>query len=443
MAGMSHLHRPRSRRVIVLTVLAATVAVLAAAESPSWLAWLPAWLSAAIAALAVAVAVWAVVDGLRLLRWLVSRCSAASGRARAWSARHPWLATLGMAVAGVVAVVVLLVVLLGPLAGWMGGPTVRALSGKDKADAVNAVRQTLLAAVGGAAVLVGLGFTVRTFYLSRRGQLTDRYTKAIGQLAVDGLAERLGGVYALEHLMVESARDHQTVVDVLAAFVRERAPATPADAGSLPDPPVGDPPHESPRPATDVQAALTVLGRRPERLERHPVDLRATDLRGAELANARLKDANLRGAQLQGANLWKTQLQGANLSGAQLQGAILTDAQLQGAILLGAQLQGAILLGAQLQGANLTGAQLQGANLSMAQLQDAYLEGADLEGASLWKTQLQGAELRESVDLTVDQLCSAELDKFTELDEPLRAALQQANTGEPPTAGPAGRMMPR
>jgi len=56
--------RPKPRRVIVpvlvLAVLAAAVAILEAAESPSWLAWLPAWLSGGIAAaLAVAVASWA------------------------------------------------------------------------------------------------------------------------------------------------------------------------------------------------------------------------------------------------------------------------------------------------------------------------------------------------------------------------------------------------
>ena len=89
---------------------------------------------------------------------------------------------------------------------------------KEKAAAVNAVRQTLLTAAAGAALLIGLGFTVRTFYLFRRGHLTDRYTRAIGQLASDKLEERVGGSYALEHLMRESAREHQTVVDVLATL---------------------------------------------------------------------------------------------------------------------------------------------------------------------------------------------------------------------------------
>ena len=60
---MPRRYRPRPRRVIVpvllLAVLAAAVVVLEAAESPSWLGWLPPWSSAAIAAaLAVFVAWW-------------------------------------------------------------------------------------------------------------------------------------------------------------------------------------------------------------------------------------------------------------------------------------------------------------------------------------------------------------------------------------------------
>ena len=48
--------------------------------------------------------------------------------------------------------------------------------------------------------------------------------RAVGQLAAARLEERLAGIYALKHLLHESRRDHETVVDVLAAFVRERSP---------------------------------------------------------------------------------------------------------------------------------------------------------------------------------------------------------------------------
>jgi hypothetical protein len=272
--------------------------------------------------------------------------------------------------AGTAAVVAVLIALFGPIADRSTPHD------KDRAAAVNATRQILLATAAGVAALIGLGFTARTYYLSRRGQLTDRYTKAISQIASpDKLTERLGGIFALEDLMRESSRDHETIVDVLAAFIRESAPIKPSADGCTP----ADTPAQGP--ATDVQTALTVLGRRPARTEANRLDLNRTDLRDADLAGAQLKRADLAEAQLQDANLEKAQLQDANLFEAQLQSANLFEAQLQDAKLFGAQLQDADLSRAQLRGADLSGAQLRGADLSGAQLQGTILDGAQLQGA--------------------------------------------------------------
>src|SRR5512144_2911676 len=85
------------------------------------------------------------------------------------------------------------------------------------------ITSVALQALGGLALLGGLFFTSRTFRLTREGQLTERYTKAVEQLGHDKLDVRLGGIYALERLMVDSKRDHPTIVEVLAAFLREHA----------------------------------------------------------------------------------------------------------------------------------------------------------------------------------------------------------------------------
>jgi hypothetical protein len=94
--------------------------------------------------------------------------------------------------------------------------------------------------------------------------------------------------------MIDSARDHPTIVEVLAAFVREHSPATPprSDAG-------GGQPGQHPVPETDVQAVLTVLGRRPSgRAERGMLYLTGADLSGANLRQADLSGASLSGARL-------------------------------------------------------------------------------------------------------------------------------------------------
>ena len=56
-----------------------------------------------------------------------------------------------------------------------------------------------------------------------QGQVTDRYTKAIEQLGSDKLDVRIGGIYALERIARDSARDHPTVMEVLTAFIREHS----------------------------------------------------------------------------------------------------------------------------------------------------------------------------------------------------------------------------
>ena len=70
------------------------------------------------------------------------------------------------------------------------------------------------------------------------------------------MAIRLGGIYALERVMLDSPRDRWAIVDTLAAFVRLQRP--------FQIDPKGVPPLRSDQPAPlpiDIQAALTVLSR--------------------------------------------------------------------------------------------------------------------------------------------------------------------------------------
>ena len=148
----------------------------------------------------------------------------------------------------------------------------------------------------GALVFTARNFTLsrRTFELTEQGQVTDRYTKAIEQLGSDKLDVRIGGIYALERVARDSARDHPTVMEVLSAFVREhsheqRSP-TPEPTDALP----------TRRTRPDVQAAVTVIGRRISRNDRERIDLS-----GALLSGALLADTDLAGAILSGADLWR------------------------------------------------------------------------------------------------------------------------------------------
>ncbi|APH74247.1 pentapeptide repeat-containing protein [Aquibium oceanicum] len=96
------------------------------------------------------------------------------------------------------------------------------------------------------------------------------------------------------------------------------------------------------------------------------LDLRGTNLAGADLSKGWFDHANFAESRLEGANLIMAGLNGANLSGAGLNGADLTWAGLNDANLSGAGLNGANLSGAGINGAYLIGAGLNGANLSGA-----------------------------------------------------------------------------
>jgi hypothetical protein len=228
------------------------------------------------------------------------------------------------AVVVIIGIVVLILVLMGPGAWWIAGDTVRDIQdAKERAAAINAVRQTLLQSMAGLGALAALVFTGRNYLLSREGQVTDRYSKAIAQLASDKTDERVGGIYALERVMEDSPRDHNTIVEVLTAFIRENATAGPAGAADNADR----------RTPADIQAALTVLGRRPKRSEPNAINLIRVWIPKADL-----RDADLRGAILCGAHLWGADLRRVELQRSHLDAADLTDArglswsQLDGAV---------------------------------------------------------------------------------------------------------------
>ncbi|MEU1406810.1 pentapeptide repeat-containing protein [Streptomyces sp. NPDC005728] len=150
---------------------------------------------------------------------------------------------------------------------------------------------------------------------------------------------RLGGIYSLERIMRDSKKDHETAIQVLAAFVRKYAPAPDPD---LPRPDERDVPM--PAPKDDVQAAFTVLLRRPTREEKQSLDLSFTDLRRADLSGGYLRGADLTGAALDRADLSGAVLAFAHLAAVDFADAKLTNADLRGADLVGDRLAAQISL---------------------------------------------------------------------------------------------------
>ncbi len=252
-------------------------------------------------------------------------------------------------------------------------------------------------------------------------QITERFAKAIEQLGNEKIEVRLGAIYTLERIAKDSAKDHWTIMEVLTAFVRENTPLKEEEEENLP------------KLRTDIQAALTVIGRRNCEIEEEnqTLDLRGIDIRGANLiktnfqraylyeANLQMVDMDL--AQLQKVILVKANLLEAKLNAANLQAACIVQANLQGAILSNTNLQDADFSLSNLQGVDLSGANLQGASLVKANLQGACLSKANLKGAFINGANLQRMSyLNDAENLEQDQIESAKGDRTTILPENLQ-----------------------
>jgi uncharacterized protein YjbI with pentapeptide repeats len=231
--------------------------------------------------------------------------------------------------------------------------------------------------------------------LASERMLTERFTQAIGQLGSDKMEVRLGAIYALERISRDSEKDHWTVVETLAAFIRENAPwregnATHSEADD-------SAPHKSTtkiKPRTDVQAALTVLGRREHREEEKEnqiIDLAETDLRGADLYLTHFESVILHGAHLEK----------ASLGGANLEYAYLRETHLEKADLFGAHLENAKLIGANLAKANLTSADLRKAWLEGVVLFGCNFTGATIDGESKFDHAYFNSKNWQDVDPTI------------------------------------------
>ncbi len=306
------------------------------------------------------------------------------------------------------------------------------------AVALGEVRQHVLSLLGLIATFVGLlaaPFVIFMIFMAERrtrateeSYITGRISDAVTQLGMErtvwedgmqntepNLEVRLGAIYTLERVAIESRRDHISVMETLCAYVREntRRPRFDEDASKeawaalakKKKKQVWDLNQEEktsvatlmpPRP--DIQAALTVFGRRNERAPGR-IDYEASqnfvlDLRGCNIALADLNNANLGPILLDESNL-----QGASLSVAKLNGASLNHVNLQEADLFKANLSDASLNGAQMQRSWLDWANFQGARMVMARFQEANFSAAEMLYAGV-----KAADFTDVTHLSGEQL---------------------------------------
>ncbi|MFF9787305.1 pentapeptide repeat-containing protein [Streptomyces nigrescens] len=294
--------------------------------------------------------------------------------------------------------------------------------------------------------------------MTRQGQVTDRFSKAVDQLGDDSMDTRLGGIYALRRIAQDSPRDREATVDVLTAFylahdtlAKHGTPSghgTPADRRTVSgDGSVVCEVGALSKIARDALATLNAL------MELVPLERGASekaikdfelhgnsaldgpdmsgtylsgirippssglfvraDLRGVDLQGARLDGVNFGAASLNSADLSCAYADSADLQGVELDGARLDEAELRGArmpkVALDVQARRAILTGADFHGRSFSGIDLRGSTLNRADIRRADLSDANLRGADLSDADLRGADLR-GADLRGANLKRARLD---------------------------------
>lgn len=325
----------------------------------------------------------------------------------------------------------------------------------------------LLAAVALSATipfqLIKVWVNERLAKTTEQGHMTDRITKAVEQLGAEktiweageqktapNLEVRLGAIYALERIAQDSMRDHIPVMEILTAYVRHNAPAEGAAKIEVD--------YESKNwrqklneeitkigpPPIDIQAILTVIGRRkPKHIafewnahanpikSQYRLDLRSTNLQKLNLGKSSFDYALISESELQGTNYSDANLVGTDLSESKIQGAdfkntILMDANfrwanVQATVFISAKLEDADLRKTNLKGAVFNGANLRGTDFSKANLQAGILNEAivnaetKLTDTILFLTSVKNVDLSQVAELSDEQIQSMFGDCTTKL----------------------------
>jgi Pentapeptide repeats (8 copies) len=261
-----------------------------------------------------------------------------------------------------------IILLLGPTTQLIAGRDTQGLHGTALLNALDGIRQTLVAAAAGFAAAVGLAFTARTYALSRRSQEVDRFTRAVSLLSSDKQSERIGGLLTIEYIIRERTTEAIAAVEVICAFIRERANVTHESYHDVRSHPrswghVGD------MVADDIFTALRIIGVNYPRPQRSMLNLSGTDMHGCGLA----------GTNFSGVRLFNCLMEGVSFVGADLKHSRLDGSVMVGAWLEGTDLRRATLRNVDLRGANLIKAQIDASQLLPAIIDDTTVLDEDLK----------------------------------------------------------------
>ena len=261
---------------------------------------------------------------------------------------------------------------------------------KQHKDAIQGAYYLMLAIFGG----IGLYFlhrrntalhkssdaSVKQAEIAKISQINDQYVKAVDQLVSDNIAINLGGIYGLEQIAQSYERFYTQVVELLTAYVREKA--------------VQYDDTEFYRPAKDIQAILTVLGRCDNK-DRVTFDLSGTYLSEyliqGDFSNANFSKSDFTNADFSFADLSYANCAESNFTNANCHATNFTRANCRNANFTNSNCNHADFNRSKLTKTNFTSASgdraiFDYANCDDANFTDAFLIDADFIGAYCERT---------------------------------------------------------
>lgn len=288
------------------------------------------------------------------------------------------------------------------------------LSLSQRIQSISLMRQMILWIAGGIIAIVTLILTWRrdrtarlSVDIDKDANFTNRYTEAVRQLGDDSFAIRLGGIYALERIARDSPRDGETILKVLAAFIRRVSPSenspfaeysAPIDRG------------------VDVEAAGYVLAQVSKMVpESSPVDLSYTVLTDVDFSGANFPKANFVHSVINRSTFDRAKLDGANFSMADLGLSKFDLASLVGIDAFGANLLNTTFKESTCQKSNFRNSDMSGSNFDLCNLEDANLCGVKFLDTTFRNAKLKGADISGSnhsqADMRGSDLAEVKLNK--------------------------------
>ena len=147
---------------------------------------------------------------------------------------------------------------------------------------------------------------------AEKGLTTERFTRAIDQLASDKRSIRLGGIRSLEQIADAHEEERTKIMEILSARIRELAPAD----NTKQDKERGGRPDIKSAVEALVKIAAPFMEKKRNFCSLYKTDLSGLDFYEIDLSYLDIKEADLSHSIFVNVNFTKSQLDGCNVSGA-------------------------------------------------------------------------------------------------------------------------------